>query len=205
MRPRVAVLDCGAGNLRSVEKALARVGAEPSIVDDGSGLSGFDALLLPGVGAFGSAMEQITARGLEAPVRDAVSAGLPLLGICLGLQLLFDRSAEGGQQEGLGIIPGTVKALDAPGLKLPHIGWERVLWQKDDELIASIGDGDFYFVHGYAPVPDLSEDVLGTATYGEEFCCAVARPPVWGVQFHPEKSSLLGLALLERFVEIARA
>jgi glutamine amidotransferase len=132
-----------------------------------------------------------------------VSAGAPVLGICLGLQLLFERSAELGGDAGIGALRGEVTGLEAPGLKVPHMGWEPVRWERDSELVSGLPSGTpFYFVHSFAVRPAEPEDVLGTAEWGERFACAVARPPLYGVQFHPEKSSSAGLRILANFAEI---
>jgi glutamine amidotransferase len=200
---RVAILDYGMGNLRSVEKALERVGAEATITDDNDAASEADGLILPGVGAFPRAMERIAERGLDRLIAERVRAGTPVLGICLGFQLLFASSTELGGAEGLGFVEGSVEGLEAPGLKVPHIGWEPVEWSRDSELSEGIADGTpFYFVHSFTPHPAEDADVLGWATHGERFSCAIARPPVYGVQFHPEKSSSAGLKLLANFAAI---
>ena len=200
---RVAILDYGMGNLRSVEKALERVGAEATITDDHDAAGQADGLILPGVGAFPRAMERIAERGLDRLIAERVRAGTPVLGICLGFQLLFGSSTELGGAEGLGLVEGSVEGLEAPGLKVPHIGWEPVEWSRDSELSEGIADGTpFYFVHSFTPRPGEDADVLGWANHGERFACAVARPPVYGVQFHPEKSSSAGLKLLANFAGI---
>jgi glutamine amidotransferase len=199
---RVAVLDYGMGNLRSVEKAFERVGAEVVVTSEVSEASGADGLVLPGVGAFPAAVQRVRELGMDDLIRERVAADLPVLGICLGMQLLFERSDERSGEEGLGLIPGDVMRLSAPGLKLPHIGWEPVRWERDSELTDAVPDGaSFYFVHSFAPVPS-DEDVLGTAEHGNRFACAVARGRLFGLQFHPEKSSAAGLRLLSNFTEI---
>jgi glutamine amidotransferase len=199
---RVAVLDYGMGNLRSVEKAFERVGAEVVVTSEVSEASGADGLVLPGVGAFPAAVQRVRELGMDDLIRERVAADLPVLGICLGMQLLFERSDERSGEEGLGLIPGDVMRLSAPGLKLPHIGWEPVHWERESELTEAVPDGaSFYFVHSFAPVPS-DEDVLGTAEHGNRFACAVARGRLFGLQFHPEKSSAAGLRLLSNFTEI---
>ena len=196
---RVLVLDYGMGNLRSVEKALEHVGARSAIGGDPDEVRAADGLILPGVGAFPRAMERIRATGLDQLIAERAAAGTPILGICLGLQLLFERSEELGGADGLGLLPGAVTALDAPGLKVPHIGWSPVRWERDSRLAAGIdSETPFYFVHSFAPRP-AGEDTLGTAEYGERFVCAAERDNVFGVQFHPEKSSAAGLRLLANF------
>jgi glutamine amidotransferase len=199
----VAILDYGMGNLRSVEKALERVGAEAVITNDHERVSDADGLILPGVGAFAKAMERVRELELDRLIAERAEAGTPVLGICLGFQLLFESSTELGGADGLGLIEGEVTGLAAPGLKIPHIGWEPVEWTKPSELTEGLADETpFYFVHSFTPHPARDGDLLGTATHGERFACAIARPPVYGVQFHPEKSSAAGLALLANFTGI---
>jgi glutamine amidotransferase len=200
---RIAILDYGMGNLRSVEKALERVGAQSTITADAARARDADGLILPGVGAFAPAIERTRELGLDRLVAERLDAGVPVLGICLGYQLLFESSTELGGADGLGLIAGAVTELDAPELKVPHIGWEPVRWERDSELVDGIADATpFYFVHGFTPRPAAEADVLGTAEHGERFACAIARPPLYGVQFHPEKSSAAGLALLRNFAAI---
>jgi imidazole glycerol-phosphate synthase subunit HisH len=200
---RIAILDYGMGNLRSVEKALERVGAEASITADPAAVRAADGVILPGVGAFPAAMRRVRELGLDALVAERLTAARPLLGICLGLQLLLERSTEQGGAEGLGLIGGEVAQLEARGLKLPHIGWERVRWERASELTEGlVAETPFYFVHSFGVRPSEEADVLGTAEWGERFVCAVARPPLYGVQFHPEKSSAAGLRLLANFTQI---
>jgi imidazole glycerol-phosphate synthase subunit HisH len=196
---RILVLDYGMGNLRSVEKALEHVGARAAIGADPDEVRAADGLILPGVGAFPRAMERIRATGLDELIAERAAAGTPVLGICLGLQLLFERSAELGGAEGLGLLPGEVTALRAPGLKVPNIGWAPVRWERESRLVEGIlSETPFYLVHSFVARP-ISEDALGTAEYGERFVCAAERDNVFGVQFHPEKSSAAGLRLLANF------
>jgi imidazole glycerol-phosphate synthase subunit HisH len=191
------------GNLRSVQKALERVGAESVITGDPSVAREGDGLILPGVGAFPRAMSRVREAGLDALVVERVEAGVPVLGICLGLQLLFESSTELGGAAGIGVLRGEVTNIDAPKLKVPHIGWEPVRWERESELVSGLDTGTpFYFVHSFAVRPADHDDVLGTAEWGERFACAVARPPLYGVQFHPEKSSAAGLRVLANFAEI---
>jgi imidazole glycerol-phosphate synthase subunit HisH len=204
--PRVAVVDYGAGNLVSIEQALTTVGAEVTLVRDGEAIRGADALVVPGVGAAEPAMARLGSRGLTEPIRAWLADDRPFLGICLGLQLLFDGSDEDGAAT-LGVVPGrTVRLEDAP--TLPHIGWNQVERTRPHALFDGIDDGaDFYFVHSYAGVPagaphDL---VLATTDHGTRFISAVARRRMMGVQFHPERSGPDGLRLLANFVDFVRA
>ena len=200
---RIAILDYGMGNLRSVEKALERVGAEAEITNAPERIRAADGLILPGVGAFPRAMQRVRELGLDASIVERLEAGTPVMGICLGLQLLFDSSVENQGAEGLGLMPGRVEPLAAGGLKVPHIGWSPVRWERPSALTEGLdGETPFYFVHSFTPRPANAEDVLGTAAYGERFACAVERPPLYGVQFHPEKSSTAGLRLLTNFTRI---
>lgn len=201
--PRIAVVDYGTGNRRSVEKALEHVGARPEITADAEAIATADGVVLPGVGAFPAGAERLRARGLDAALRGSVGAGVPLLGLCLGMQLLFERSTELGGAEGLGLLRGEVAQLDARGERLPHIGWNAVRWERRGGLSAGLPAETFlYHVHSFAVSPADAGDVLGTAEYGTRFAAAVARPPVFGVQAHPEKSSAHGLALLANFARL---
>jgi glutamine amidotransferase len=199
----IAILDYGMGNLRSVEKALERVGADAAITADAATVREADGVILPGVGAFPAAMRRVRELGVDELVVERLDAAVPVLGICLGLQLLFDRSTELGGAEGLGLLGGEVTGLAAPGLKVPHMGWEPVLWERSSELAAGLESGvPFYFVHSFAVRPRAEADILGTAEWGERFACVIERPPLYGVQFHPEKSSAAGLRLLANFAQI---
>ena len=203
---RVCVLDYGMGNLRSVEKALERVGADAERTSDPNVAAGADGLVLPGVGAFPKAMRNLRELELDVLLGDRLAAGVPTLGICLGLQLLFEASSENEGAWGLGLLQGRVDRLPAPGLKIPHIGWNAVRWTRESRLTAELpGECPFYFVHSFSPIPTADEDVLGRAVYGEPFACAVEREPLYGVQFHPEKSSAGGLKLLANFAGICAA
>jgi glutamine amidotransferase len=198
---RVAILDYGMGNLRSVEKALEHVGAEPEITSDHDRIRAADGVVLPGVGAFPKAMEAVRRLELDSLLRELAADGRQVLGICLGVQLLFERSTELGGAEGIGLLEGECDRLASAGLKLPQIGWNPVAWRREDPLVDGLANPSaFYHVHTFAPRPAHEEDVLGTADYGEEFVTAVARANVRGVQFHPEKSGPDGLRLLGNFV-----
>lgn len=202
MSSRICILDYGMGNLRSVEKALEHVGATATIARDGETVRAADGLILPGVGAFPKAMEGVRGFGLDQLIFERRDAGIPILGICLGLQLLFDSTTEFGGAEGLGLLPGPVEELDAPGLKVPHIGWSPVRWERSSPLVEGIdSETPFYHVHSFAPQPQ-AVDVLGTAEYGSRFASVAERDNVFGVQFHPEKSSAAGLRLLSNFAGI---
>jgi imidazole glycerol-phosphate synthase subunit HisH len=202
MRARIAILDYGMGNLRSVEKALEHVGVTAAITNDASEVRGADGLILPGVGAFPRAMERIRELDLDELVAERRGEGVPILGICLGLQLLFEASTELGGADGLGLLDGPVGQLEAEGLKVPHIGWEPVRWERDSRLTDGIpSETPFYFVHSFAPRP-RGDELLGTAVYGRRFACAAERDNVFGVQFHPEKSSSAGLRLLSNFTGV---
>lgn len=196
----IAILDYGMGNLRSVQKALERVGARAEVTRDHTRIRTAGGIVLPGVGAFPKAMEAIRELELDAVLRERVDAGVPVLGICLGMQLLFERSSELGGDEGLGLLPGDVDRLEANGHKLPQIGWNAVGWQREAPLLDGLPDPcAFYHVHTFAPRA-AADVVLGTATYGASFVSAVGRDNVSGVQFHPEKSGPDGLRLLRNFV-----
>jgi glutamine amidotransferase len=186
-----------------VEKALEHVGARASITRDHDEITAADGVVVPGVGAFPTAMRNLRKLGLDELVVRRANAGVPTLGICLGMQLLFERSTEHEGAEGLGLLAGSVDALDAGGLKVPHIGWNLVTFARESALTAGLpGACAFYHVHSLVPRPADPGDVLGYAEYGERFVSAVGRDPVYGVQFHPEKSSTHGLELLANFTAI---
>jgi len=202
MTARIAILDYGMGNLRSVEKALEQIGATATITSDAAEVRGADGVILPGVGAFPRAMERVRELGLDELIAERREAGVPILGICLGLQLLFESTTELGGAAGIGLLRGEVAELDADGLKVPHIGWSPVRWERESPLTAGIdSETPFYFVHSFAPRSAAAE-LLGTAAYGARFACAAERDNVFGVQFHPEKSSAAGLRLLSNFVGV---
>ena len=202
----IAIADYGVGNLRSVQKALERVGATAVVSGEPSVLAAADGLVLPGVGAFGDGMANLAGRGLVEPVLRHGAAGKPLLGICLGMQLLFDESEEMGWHRGLGLLPGRVLRFPEGELKVPHVGWNRVYHGRDaaspgpGRLLAGIPDGAHaYFVHSYYVLPNEPGDVLATTHYGLDFASMVGRGLTWGAQFHPEKSQEVGLRLLANF------
>jgi imidazole glycerol-phosphate synthase subunit HisH len=202
MSARVAILDYGMGNLRSVEKALEHVGVTAKVTHAADEVRAADGVILPGVGAFPRAMERVRELRLDELIGERRDAGVPILGICLGLQLLFDSTTELGGATGLGLLEGPVGELEADGLKVPHIGWSPVRWERESRLAEGIpSETPFYFVHSFAPRPTGAE-LLGSAEYGGRFACAAERDNVFGVQFHPEKSSAAGLRLLSNFAGI---
>jgi glutamine amidotransferase len=201
----VGIVDYGMGNRRSVEKALERVGARVMLTGDHDALMAADGLVVPGVGAFPAAMARLRDAGLDELIVRRAQAGTPVLGVCLGMQLLFERSTERGGDDGLGLLPGEVVALrpEAAGLKVPHIGWNVVTVTRSSPLLEALPERcAFYHVHSFVARPGEAADVLGRGDYGGPFVSMVAREPVYGVQFHPEKSSTHGLALLRNFTAI---
>lgn len=197
----ITIIDYGMGNLRSVEKALEKVGGDVKVSRDPDDVRRADAIVLPGVGAFGDAMDNLRKRGLVEAIREEVAAGKPFLGICLGLDLIFEESDEHGLHEGLGLLPGRVELLPTK-LKIPHIGWNDVSIRKPSRLLDGVPDGSyFYFVHSYVVVPLQDSDILCTTDYGCDFVSAIQRGNIAAFQFHPEKSSALGLTILRNFVK----
>ncbi len=203
-QPLIVVVDYGMGNRRSVEKALEHVGARALISSRVEDLDRADGLVLPGVGAFPRAVANLAELGLAEALHRRVGEGTPLLGVCLGMQVLFERSEELGGAEGLGLLPGTVSALRSGGLRVPHIGWNQVMFRRPSRLTAGLpADGcPMYHVHSLAVRPAEAADVIAETEYGETFATAVERGEVFGVQFHPEKSSADGLRMLGNFVAI---
>ena len=206
----IALIDYRAGNLRSVRIGLERAGAQVTEAKTASDLQGCSGVVLPGVGAFGQGMDNLRRQGLVGPLQEWAGSGKPLLGICLGLQLLFDESDELGRHEGLGILPGRVERLpEGKGLKIPQIGWnsvERTLHAARSPYSAALPEGAyFYFNNSYVVKPADAETSLATTDYGEPFCSVAGRGGVFAAQFHPEKSAEAGLRILERFVELAAA
>jgi glutamine amidotransferase len=191
------------GNLHSVSKAVERLGAEALVTGDRAELLEADGIILPGVGAFGDAMQHLQESGLAGVMKEAAAAGRPLLGICLGMQLLFESSEEYGQHEGLGILPGRVVRFPEGELKVPHMGWNRLEFiQEEDPLLAGLAEGHVYFVHSYHVLPEVKSDLLAVTDYGQAVTAVVGRGPVYGMQFHPEKSGELGMELLGRFLKL---
>jgi glutamine amidotransferase len=197
----IAVLDYGIGNLRSAEKALQHLGVAAALTTDPAVAREAAGVVLPGVGAFGRCMEQLRESGLEPVVHEAVEAGKPFLGICVGMQMLFDASEEAPGCKGLGIIPGEVRRLTTTE-RLPHMGWNTVTIRSGSVLFDGLPDGSWlYFVHSYAPVPDDDTVVAATTEYGGPVVAAVEQGALWATQFHPEKSAANGLRLLRNFAE----
>jgi len=195
----IAVLDYGIGNLRSAEKALQHLGVDAALTTDPAVAREAAGVVLPGVGAFGRCMEQLRESGLEPVVHEAVEAGKPFLGICVGMQMLFDASEEAPGATGLGIIPGEVRRL-ATTERLPHMGWNTLTIRSGSVLFDGLPDGSWlYFVHSYAPVPDDDAVVAATTDYGGQVVAAVEQGSLWATQFHPEKSAANGLRLLSNF------
>jgi glutamine amidotransferase len=200
----IAIVDYGMGNRRSVEKALEHVGADPRLTADHDTIRDADGIVVPGVGAFPEAMRRFAAAGLDELIRERAGAGVPVLGLCLGMQLLFDASDEHEGAAGLGLLPGRVTALRTP--RVPHIGWNLVTFERPSALTDGLGPAAaFYHVHSLAPEPANPDDVVGRGEYGGRFVSIVERGNVMGVQFHPEKSSRDGLALLRNFAKVGVA
>ena len=201
----IAVIDYGMGNLRSVSKALERMGAAVQVTSDPREIARAEKCVLPGVGAFGAAMEELSRRGLVEPVKAAIAAGTPFLGVCLGLQLLFERSEEQAGVPGLGVLPGVVKRFDVDSsLKIPHMGWNRLLTARAGcPLLRGVPEQSFvYFVHSYYAAPADRAVVAADAEYGGPFAAMVWRERLFATQFHPEKSQTVGLRMLENFVTL---
>ncbi|MDW8343891.1 MAG: imidazole glycerol phosphate synthase subunit HisH [Verrucomicrobiae bacterium] len=200
----IAIVDYGMGNLRSVEKAFHHVGAEVSVVSDAARVMAARGVVLPGVGAFGDCMANLARLGLVEAVREVVRQGRPFLGICLGMQALFESSEEAPGVAGLGLLAGSVPRFRAAGLKVPHMGWNQLRIRRPDcPLLAGVADGSFvYFVHSYFCEPRDGSVTCATAEYGEEFCAMLWSGRVFATQFHPEKSQAVGLRILENFVKV---
>ena len=201
----IAIVDYGVGNLFSLESSFAAIGAEVTVTADPAVLKNADKLLLPGVGAFEDAAKKLRQSGLDRVVKAQADLGKPLLGICLGMQLLFDKSYEYGEHEGLGLIPGAVKPIAdviPKDLKIPHIGWNALHFYKENPIFKDITEGDcVYFVHSFYAA-DCEEFTVATAEYGAMLTAAVAKDNIYGCQFHPEKSGTVGLKILKAFAEL---
>jgi glutamine amidotransferase len=198
----IAIIDYGMGNLRSVQKGFEKVGYQAEIVHDPDAVRQAEKIVLPGVGAFRDAMQNLRETGMVGAINEVVTDGKPFLGICLGLQLMFTTSEEGGIYEGLNIFPGRVRLLP-PGLKVPHMGWNQIELQKSCPILKDIPAGAaFYFVHSYYVDPEDSEVTTTLTDYGIKFTSIASRDNVFGIQFHPEKSSAMGLRILKNFGEL---
>lgn len=201
----VAIVDYGVGNLFSLECSLNAIGAEVVITADPAALKAADQIILPGVGAFEDAAKKLRDTGLDVVLKELAAAGKPLMGICLGMQMLFEKSYEYGEHEGLGLIPGQVVSMEGvipADLKIPHIGWNALKFTKESPIFAGIQNEDcVYFVHSYYAA-NCDADVIATAEYGAELTAAVAKGNVFGCQFHPEKSGTVGLAILKAFTQL---
>jgi len=204
----ICIVDYGMGNLRSVQKALERVGYEARVTSDPKQISNASKVVLPGVGAFRDCMRNLESFNLLEPVMRSIEAGKPFLGICLGLQMLFEQSDEFGPQRGMGVLPGKVTKFPeeirdpetGQPYPIPHMGWNTVQIKKETPLFNEIESSSyFYFVHSYYPIPEDPGDIAATTLYGIEFVCAVQRENIYAVQFHPEKSQEVGLRLLKNF------
>jgi glutamine amidotransferase len=205
----IAIVDYGMGNLRSVQKGLERVGAQARIVTEPDEILRADKVVLPGVGAFRDAIAHLQERGFVEPLQEVIRAGRPFLGICLGLQLLFDVSYEDGEYAGLGVVPGRVVRFDfsgmpeAAGLKVPHMGWNALEWTAPCPLLRGLESGEyFYFVHSYYVEPSDREVACGRCGYGFDFTAMIWRDNLFATQFHPEKSQRAGLAILQNFADL---
>ena len=201
----IAIVDYGVGNLFSLKSSFAAIGAEVVVTADRQVLENADKIILPGVGAFEDAARKLRQAGLDRVLVELAGKGKPLMGICLGMQMLFEKSYEFGEHEGLGLIPGAVRPIQnviPAGYKIPHIGWNALHFQKQSPLLANISDGDcVYFVHSYYAA-DCDDAVIATTEYGAELTAAVQKGNVFGCQFHPEKSGKTGLAILRAFAEL---
>lgn len=197
----IALVDYGIGNLRSVEKALEAVGADVRLTEDSDRILAADKVVLPGVGAFGDGMTGLQARGLVPAIKTVVSRGTPLLGICLGMQVLFESSSERGQHAGLGLLPGRVRRFQNSTLKIPQTGWNQIRPVRESRLLQGLTPGSYaYFNHSYYCDPQDQQDVLAQTDYGIDYASVVGHGRLYGIQFHPEKSQSVGLAILKNFV-----
>ena len=199
----IAVIDYGAGNLRSIRRALEAAGAAVTVTADAATVLAADAVVFPGVGAAGAAMQRLHDLDLISPIHDVVARERPFLGICLGMQLLFEEQEEGSTR-GLGLLKGRVRSLSSE-VKVPQIGWNRTLWVQDGAGSRAGESGDFYFVHSYIAEPENPDDILAVSRYGEVFPSIVRHGHIWGTQFHPEKSGAAGLQMVGGWVDDVRA
>ena len=202
---QVAVVDYDAGNTLSVTRALQKVGVKVDLTPDPAQVLASDAVVLPGVGAFGDCMRKLNDRGMDEACREAFRSGKPFLGVCVALQVIFETSEESPGVEGLGLMPGKVVRFAGDGLKVPHIGWNELSVVRGHPVLGGLDGEAFYFVHSYYPEPEEAGDLLAQTDYGTSFCSAAGRENLVAVQFHPEKSSRAGLRLYENFLSWARA
>lgn len=199
----IAIIDYGMGNLHSVSKAVERLGYEAHVTSNPEEIMAARGAILPGVGAFGDAMDNLRETGLKQTVLQYAASGKPLLGICLGMQLLFAESEEHGRHEGLSLLPGKVIRFRGP-YKVPHMGWNKLSFRKPSPLLEGLEEGYVYFVHSYHAIPEKTADLLATTDYYQAVTAIVGRDNVYGMQFHPEKSGELGMRLLERFLTLCK-
>ena len=199
-RSNVAVIDYDAGNTLSVTRALEKVGARVDLTSDPERVRDADAVVLPGVGAFGDCMKKLEERGMDVACREAFRSGKPFLGVCVALQVIFEDSEESPGAAGLGLLPGGVRRFEGGDLKVPHMGWNELRLVREHPVLDGLDGEDFYFVHSYHPEPAEPEDLIGESEYGARFCAAAGRENLIAVQFHPEKSSRAGLKLYESFL-----
>lgn len=201
----IAIVDYGMGNLHSVGKAVERLGYEPLVTGEREDILSADGIILPGVGAYGDAMEHLRESGLDIVMKEAASGTKPLLGICLGMQLLFSRSEEYGSHDGLDVLSGSVVRFDGGDYKVPHMGWNSLRFlQPEHPLFAGLEEGHVYFVHSYHVLPEAKSDLLAVTDYGQPVTAIVGRGSVCGMQFHPEKSGGLGMSLLRNFLSMTK-
>ncbi len=202
----IAIIDYGVGNLFSLKSSFAAIGQEAVVTSDPAVIEAADRVILPGVGAFGDAAEKLRQSGMSQVVKDQAAKGKPIMGICLGMQLLFDKSCEYGEHEGLGLIHGNIRPISEiikRGLKIPHIGWNALIMKKESALFKYLSEGDcVYFVHSYYAA-DCDENTTATAEYSAELTASVENGNVYGCQFHPEKSGEVGLKILKAFCELS--
>lgn len=201
----IAIIDYGMGNLHSVQTAVAKLGYDVAVTSDPERILAADGAILPGVGAFGDAMNNLRKTGLDQAVQQYAATGKPLLGICLGMQLLFGESEEHGVHTGLSLLPGRVVRFGGEGYKVPHMGWNRLDYTRPDVLLNGIPEGHVYFVHSYRVLPERESDLLAVTDYYQQVSAIVGRNRIYGMQFHPEKSGEIGMRLLSNFLRLTES